>query len=311
MSNQTEKRKIWRKTGNNSSDKVQVLIETSADQVKIDDVDENFESSNVEGALKELATKTSDVVRSVNHNEPDNTGNVTLDIPNKTTVSNWGFIDQETDPVFAASAASGIKTTDINNWNSKQAAITEDAKLPYSLISGAPGIPNYTISKDGDKYKLLKDGQQEGVTIDIPKDLVVQSGRVETISGKTYIVLVLNDAEETEIKIEADKLIDVYTGDNTTITISDDRVISVKSNVFQPAGDYASTQEVSDLDNKKQDVITLGTPGQVVTVNADGTGFECQDAQGGSGKNDIELGAVGATAPSAKLRVGGIFYERQ
>ena len=131
-----------------------------------------------------------------------------------------------------------------SSLNNKQDKITQANKLDFSLIDNVPSTPEYSISKDGDIYKLLKDGQQVGVSINIPKDLVVNSGRVETIAGKTYIVLVLNDTQKTEIKIEADKLIDVYSGDNTTIVVDENRQISVKSGVFQPKGDYALKSDI-------------------------------------------------------------------
>lgn len=126
----------------------------------------------------------------------------------------------------------------------KQDKITVDNKLDFSLIDNAPSTSEYSIAKDGDIYKLLKDGQQVGVSINIPKDLVVDSGKVEIIGGKTYIILVLNDTQKTEIKIEADKLIDIYNGDNTTIIVDENRQISVKSGVFQPKGDYALKKDI-------------------------------------------------------------------
>lgn len=133
----------------------------------------------------------------------------------------------------------------VNNLlNKKQDTITEDNKLDYLLIANAP---EYSISKDGDTYKLLKDGQQVGVSINIPKDLVVNSGRVETIEGKTYIVLVLNDIQQTEIKIAADKLIDIYKGDDATIVVDENRQISVKPGVFQPVGNYALKSDIPIL----------------------------------------------------------------
>ena len=89
----------------------------------------------------------------------------TGDIPSavtETTVSNWGFTKNagtitgitmngsskgtsgvvdlgtvltsytETDPVFTASAAHGISSTDITNWNAKQKAITVSSSTPTS-----------------------------------------------------------------------------------------------------------------------------------------------------------------------------------
>ena len=51
----TEKRRIWRVT-DTQGNTVQVLPETSAEQVTIADASNKFTSENVEGALQELAT---------------------------------------------------------------------------------------------------------------------------------------------------------------------------------------------------------------------------------------------------------------
>lgn len=85
-------------------------------------------------------------------------------------------------------------------------------------------------------YQLTKDGTGVGAVIDIPKDLVVKSGSVQTftdetaptIDGKklsagTYIVLVLNDKDETKLYIKADDLIEYVTsgsGENDSVQIA-------------------------------------------------------------------------------------------
>lgn len=84
----------------------------------------------------------------------------TTSIPTESTVSGWGFtknagtitgitmngsskgtsgtvnlgtvVTAETDPVFTASAAHGISSTDISNWNAKQSAITISSSEPTS-----------------------------------------------------------------------------------------------------------------------------------------------------------------------------------
>lgn len=84
----------------------------------------------------------------------------TTSIPTESTVSGWGFtknagtltgitmnsaskgtsgvvdlgtvVTSESDPVFSASAASGISSSDISSWNSKQKAITISTSEPTS-----------------------------------------------------------------------------------------------------------------------------------------------------------------------------------
>lgn len=172
---------------------------------------------------------TNELVQKINTNE-SNISTINSKIPTEATQTN-----QLADKNFV----NGL-------LNNKQDTITEDNKLDYLLIANAP---EYIISKDenADVYRLLKNGEQVGVSINIPKDLVVNSGRVETIEGKTYIILVLNDTQKTEIKIAADKLIDIYSGDNATIVVNENRQISVKPGVFQPVGNYALKSDIPIL----------------------------------------------------------------
>lgn len=88
--------------------------------------------------------------------------------------------------------------------------------------------PEYSIVADatpGDfsaVYHLTKDGANVGAAINIPKDMVVSSGSVETfVDGKlpsgvtepgTYIVLVLANATSDKLYIKVDDLIEYVTG---------------------------------------------------------------------------------------------------
>lgn len=95
-------------------------------------------------------------------------------------------------------------------------------------------VPGYTVVKDensGDYaavYHFQKDGVNEGVAINIPKDMVVQSGSVVTNpegqTAGTYLKLVLANAENSEIFIPVDSLIEYVTsgssaGDMVVITV--------------------------------------------------------------------------------------------
>ena len=88
--------------------------------------------------------------------------------------------------------------------------------------------PEYSIVADSNPgtfsavYHLTKDGVNVGSAINIPKDMVVSSGSVETfISGKlpsgvttpgTYIVLTLANATSDKLYIKVDDLIEYVTG---------------------------------------------------------------------------------------------------
>jgi hypothetical protein len=122
-------------------------------------------------------------------------------------------------------------------------------------------IPEYSLKKldvattgMSASYQLTKDGTGIGAVIDIPKDMMVKSGSVQTYEAGslpagvtepgTYIVLVLNDAAETKLYINVGNLIEYVTsgsveGDmvfinidpqthKVTATITDGTVTEVK-----------------------------------------------------------------------------------
>lgn len=88
--------------------------------------------------------------------------------------------------------------------------------------------PEYSIVADSNPgdfsavYHLTKDGANIGSAINIPKDMVVSSGSVETFIGGnlpsgvnepgTYIVLVLANATSDKLYIKVDELIEYVTG---------------------------------------------------------------------------------------------------
>lgn len=88
--------------------------------------------------------------------------------------------------------------------------------------------PEYSIVADSNPgtfsavYHLTKDGANIGAAINIPKDMVVSSGSVETFTGGhlpggvtepgTYIVLTLANATSDKLYIKVDNLIEYVTG---------------------------------------------------------------------------------------------------
>lgn len=66
------------------------------------------------------------------------TGDVVLSIPSKTSdlTNDSGFLTSETDPVFSASAAAGITSSDISSWNNKS-----DFSGSYNDLTDKPTIP--------------------------------------------------------------------------------------------------------------------------------------------------------------------------
>ena len=114
-------------------------------------------------------------------------------------------------------------------------------------------VPEYVIERMGEAedgysatYKLKRtlDGASTyvGDEINIPKDLVIQSGTLEIVTqddvpyegarvGDPYLDIVLNDAEASHIYIPVKGLVDVYTaGDGITIV---NNVISVSNRTVE------------------------------------------------------------------------------
>ena len=112
-------------------------------------------------------------------------------------------------------------------------AISADEGNALSLAANGlkvtiPEIPEYSLKKldaatagMSASYQLTKDGTGIGAVIDIPKDMMVKSGSVQTYEAGslpagvteagTYIVLVLNDTAETKLYINVGNLIEYVT----------------------------------------------------------------------------------------------------
>lgn len=139
--------------------------------------------------------------------------------------------------------------------NDSNYATTSDVNNKFSEV------PQYSISETETQegflksYVLLKDGVQAGTTINIPKDLVVESGSVETVTepnipyegavvGDKYINLVLNDSSSSSIYIPVKELVDIYTA-GQGININDNNEISVRINSQQSNGLSANENGLS------------------------------------------------------------------
>ena len=107
------------------------------------------------------------------------------------------------------------------------------------------------------KYTFTQNGNTIG-TINIPKDLVVNGGEIETVKGVKNLVLTI--ANQTDkVYIPVNELVDVY-ANGDYITISDDNKISVKYNDLDA---YLASSEASV--GKAIKVNTV----QIATLNTD------------------------------------------
>ena len=108
-----------------------------------------------------------------------------------------------------------------------------------------PAAAEYAIAKKSNSgdyaaiYQLTKDGTPVGVDINIPKDMVVQSGEVVKNpvgqTAGTYVVLTLANATSDKLYINVDSLIEYVTGGDAadgiiTTSVSDDFVLTATIN---------------------------------------------------------------------------------
>ena len=168
--------------------------------------------------------------------------------------------DMQGNSIYPQTLASIVKTTSGGNLGTveegAQVNKIEQIKLngvALSIVNKVvdvvlPGAAEYSIAKAATAdsgysatYYLTKDGTQVGEKINIPKDMVVQSGSVKSVTtadspvsgykvGDKYIDLVLANATNSHIYILVSDLIDVYTA-GTGITISGNQV-SVNTSVI-------------------------------------------------------------------------------
>lgn len=171
-------------------------------------------------------------------------------------------------------AYDATKLTRLKHLQSLADKVKDVTSALDSRVSSLERTPSsaYTLVKASDSgdyaavYNLTKDGVAVGASINIPKDMVVKGGSVVTLAagnGKgeggadlasgTYIKLVLANADNSEIYIPADSLIEYVTsgsasGDMVVITVSDDHKVtaSISDGTVTKAKLHADVQAVLD-----------------------------------------------------------------
>lgn len=126
-------------------------------------------------------------------------------------------------------------------------------------------------------YQLEKDGVKVGDVIDIPKDMVVESGAVETytdetaptvggekLAAGTYIVLTIANKAGDKLYIPATSLIDVYTAENKEGSVVKVEVANNKISANLTA-EYKATLDgaVTKANSAVQEVIKGENAGQI------------------------------------------------
>ena len=177
------------------------------------------------------------------------------------------------------------------------------------LYVSVPSADAYTITKDATSadyaavYHLTKNGTNEGVAINIPKDMVVSSGTVETKSTSgdwgaagTYLVLTLANATNDEVYIPVGSLIEYVTSGSAN---TDAVVISVDSTTHQVTasltdGSIAATKLAADVQTALNNAGTALQPSDIATGSTNGT-----ISVGGSDVAVYGLGTAAYTAATA------------
>lgn len=156
------------------------------------------------------------------------------------------------------------------------------------LFVDVPEAASYSIIKDEDAgeyaaiYHLTKDGVNTGTAINIPKDMVVQSGEVVTDpegqSAGTYIKLVLQNVEEplyinvgnlieyvTSGSIESDMVVVAVSDEHkVTATITDGTITKTKLETS-----VQTSLNKADTALQKSDVVTGSTNGTISVGGSD------------------------------------------
>lgn len=129
----------------------------------------------------------------------------------------------------------------------KTVNITIPADAEYAIAKLQTATEGYAAT-----YQLQKDGAPAGVNIDIPKDMVVQSGSVKTCEtadqpveglavGDPYIDLLIANADDQHIYIPVKDLVDVYTAADNTITIAGN---TIKVNLTELQNTFYTETEI-------------------------------------------------------------------
>lgn len=184
-----------------------------------------------------------------------------------------------------------------------QVQISKDSDNALSLATDGlkvvvPDVthPEYSIVEDKTSteysavYHLTKDGANVGAAINIPKDMVVKSGTVETNpTGKpagTYLVLTLANVTEDKIYINVGDLIEYVTaGDSpdgmVIVSVSDDHKVTATlgdASITEAKLAKAVTNKLAKAVSAVQSVTESTTNGNISVDSTDVPVHGLQDA---------------------------------
>lgn len=193
-----------------------------------------------------------------------------IDVENVTNASGWKRID----------AGAAVETDIVDNLTSTRtdAALSANQGKVLKDELDSLGVVKLDTPEEGfaASYQLQKNGVALGATINVIKDLVVDSGSVKSVTeadvpyegaviGDLYIELVITDG--TALYIPVNKLVDKYEG-SEYIAVSDANVVSLNYDAVKTKldTDFGITTIKSDLEAVETAVGTLeGTVAQNTT----------------------------------------------
>ena len=268
----TEKRRIWRVT-DTQGNTVQVLPETSAEQVTIADAGNKFTSENVEGALQELATGVANAgkVDDVRNNASDASTSI---VTNKIADLSKAVVKEAGQVGHTLTIENGSHSVDFNG--STNTAVSLNTGYFASTTDTASGTNKLvlTLADSG-----VTAGTYQGLTVDA-------KGRVTAAEDKGYAVKANVD---TELAKKLDKAGGSVTGN---LTIGGNLTVNGTTTSID-----STTLKVSDklIEVAKDNTVKLTTPAGIVVPKYDGAKYGALviDGDGNAQVGDVELDASG------------------
>lgn len=206
--------------------------------------------------------------------------------------------------VEAGAQVNIIETVKVNGTaltvSSKAVDITVPTQSEYTIAKATTAEDGYVST-----YVFTKDGTQVGDKINIPKDLVVESGSVKTVTtadtpvegyavGDKYIDLVLANADDQHIYILVSDLVDTYVaGTGITITGNSISVDSSAVALTSSLATVATTGSYNDLSDKPT-IPTVDQTYSATSANAQ-SGVAVASAISGKADSATTLAGYGIT----------------
>ena len=220
----------------------------------------------------------------------------------ETQITSKGYITgyTETDPVFQASAASGISEQDISNWNAKldSSALTPyytSAQTDTAISNATSGKQDTLVSgtniKTINNQSILGSGNIEiqggGETYSAGEGIGIDADNIISVTGNYETIVELTQAEYDAL---------ASYGKNTTYVITDAQAINMDNYVTTGALDsyYTSAQTDTAISN----AVSGKTDKVSVTASGSGYKFPKWNEQGC-------ITGTSATAYQARLNING------